>query len=95
MKEEFISKKVLLGLINNWVEVDKYYHPDEKVRTIPIGEIKLLVKDCPKAGEDTEYINNKRYDRAYQNGRRDTLRHFARLVDDLSLPEDFTEDSEE
>lgn len=95
MKEEFISKKVLLGLIDNWVDVDKYYHPNEKIRTIPIGEIKLLVKDCPSAGKDTEYINSLRYDRAYQNGRKDTLRHFARLLDDLSMPEDFKEDSEE
>lgn len=94
MKNDLISKEVFLEIIKGWEAQDEYYH-GRKAKTIPISEVKEMLKECPLAGDDSAYIkvDNKRLIAEYRRGANEVLRSLEML--DHSFKEKFElEDNE-
>lgn len=81
---DLISKKVLLEVIKGWENQDEYYH-GRKAKTIPLSEIKLMIEECPLAGDDSAYlaIKDKRLKSEYIRGTKETLMLFSALVKNI------------
>lgn len=84
MKEEYISKSVLLGMFTNWKKVNKYYHPEDNNKLIPFSEVVAIINECPQVGEDSSYINNKRFEVERRKGREEVLREVSALLERFS-----------
>ena len=85
---DLISRKVLLDLIKGWENLDKYYRTQGgRAKYIPISEIKLIVEDCPAAGEDEKYFERKRYHNAYIEGKQKAIRRLKALIKELEEEE--------
>lgn len=44
---DLISREETISYIENWKEVNKYYHPYTKNTNIPIDEVIQVIKDVP------------------------------------------------
>jgi Pyruvate/2-oxoacid:ferredoxin oxidoreductase delta subunit len=44
---DLISREETISYIENWKEVNKYYHPYTKNTNIPIDEVIQIIKDVP------------------------------------------------
>ena len=50
---DLISKEETISYIENWKEVNKYYHPYTKNTNIPIDEVIQVIKDVPSNNQKT------------------------------------------
>lgn len=55
MKREYITKDDILSSIEAWCNLDAYYH-DKRPKSIPISEVKHLIKDIKPLSE-TDMLN--------------------------------------
>lgn len=82
-----LDESVLLDLIDNWLDINKYYHPDSKNNSIPISELKEIIKSCPTAGEDSSYIRSKRLTAEYIKGRNEVLSELSMYINNKRTEE--------
>lgn len=50
---DLISREETISYIENWKEVNKYYHPYTKNTNIPIDEVIQVIKDVPSNNQKT------------------------------------------
>lgn len=46
---DLIDRKDLGAAIDNWLAIDRYYHPYSKQKTIPVSELVDIIKLLPSA----------------------------------------------
>lgn len=51
---DLISRDELGAAIDNWLTIDRYYHPYSKQKTIPVSEVIDIIKLLPTA--ETEIV---------------------------------------
>ena len=45
--DDLISRKHMIQVVDSFVNLSEYYHPDEKCRDIPVATVKAQIKDAP------------------------------------------------
>lgn len=53
---DLISRKDLGAAIDNWLAIDRYYHPYSKQKTIPVSELVDIIKLLPSAQRKGKWI---------------------------------------
>ena len=56
-ENDLIRRGDVIGMIDGWINTDKYYHPNAKHDKIPVSEMRLIVEDV-KAVERQEQLTN-------------------------------------
>lgn len=58
MSDDLISRKELGAAIDNWLAIDRYYHPYSKQKTIPVSELIDIIKLLPSAQRTGRWLKN-------------------------------------
>lgn len=59
MSDDLISRKELGAAIDNWLAIDRYYHPYSKQKTIPVSELIDIIKLLPSAQRTGRWIDDE------------------------------------
>ena len=82
-----IDNQVLIGLIKNWQDQEEYYS-GKRPKNIPVSEVMEIIKGCPPIGEDAVFIKGKRFEYAFNLGKKEVINELHVLLNKMEKSND-------